>query len=68
MTDPLIENLTEKRKELAAEQAKYEAQINELAESSRRREERNTELLEQISKQLESIEQLLRERLVQKHE
>ncbi len=68
MTDPLIDNLNEKRKELAEEQAKYESTINELAESSRRREERNTELLEQISKQLESIEQLLRERLAQKHE
>ena len=31
MTDPLIEKLNEKPKELAAEQAKYESTINELA-------------------------------------
>ena len=35
-------------------------------DAAKERDERNIELLDQISKQLESIEQLLRERLVTK--
>jgi hypothetical protein len=60
MTDSLESRLERRRIELQADQAKLDLAISELAEAARRREERNSELLEQITKQLASIESLLR--------
>jgi Mg2+ and Co2+ transporter CorA len=58
----------ESRKKIDEDRARYEAAMNTAATEAKQSEDRYAEILERISKQLEDIEDLLRQKLNTNHD